>query len=451
MIDPLSILNLTADRESPYLLTEAGALTRGVLFDRGAVLARVIQDAGVTVNDGVIVSLDSGPSFVEALVGAWLAGATPILLDPLVRSELHRAVGLTNAKAVLRTGDTDPSSDIPVITPLVATAAQSVDVPPYKRSDTDPILYLFTSGSTGEPTLVPKTYEQLDVEVRFIQELFSSPTRVATMAPWCHIFGLLFSCLLPARTRGVVHLEAGISPKTMLNLAATHETDLVVVVPAVLQVMTKYLEAGEDMSLPRRCQFACSGAPLSADLRAKFEALTGCVITDLYGSTEAGGVAYRRDDGPWRVEPHVAIRTTHEGFLEVASPSVSFPGEGGYYRIGDMVRRADGGFFLENRSDDVVKIGGRRTSLKEVTETLEACPGVRAAACIATKIRGATRLAAFVESEDENLRPTAIRTFVRGQLADHKVPRVIRLVDALPRTPAKKIDKRALKRLEGGK
>jgi acyl-coenzyme A synthetase/AMP-(fatty) acid ligase len=182
-------------------------------------------------------------------------------------------------------------------------------------------------------------------------------------------------------------------------------------------------------------------------LRSRFEDLTGCSIVDLYGSTEAGGVAYREDDGPWLYQPHVESRILDGGHLEVRSPAVSVVSREEYYRLGDLVRPVRGGFVLDGRADDVVKIGGRRISLNEIAREVESCPGVDRAVVLARPVRGELRITACVESSGRGVTEQEIKTFVRGRMADHKVPSVIYELERFPTTAAGKVDRRELNRL----
>ncbi len=442
MLNPLALINPELEPDAPFVLTTDGSYTRGKMLRRAAAMGDRLQKAGLG-KQNVIVSLDSGPGFVDGLIGCWLTGATPVLLDPLVRQELVNAVRMTRAKAVIC--GVQSSEKLPGgLLEIIPDGSETDPYPAPLWADNEPLLYLFTSGSTGNPSPVPKTFEQLDVEICFISNLFSKPKRVATLAPWCHIFGLLASFLVPARLCGMCDLSAGISPKRMLERAGKGLLDLIVAVPAVYQVMVRYLEHGDLLPIPSTCRFVTSGALLNRSLRTRFAELTGCPITDLYGSTEAGGVAYRHDDGPWIIEPHVEMHITDDEFLEVRSASVSFGEPGEFYRIGDLVRAEGRGFVLIGRADDVVKIGGRRTALGEVVEAVEACPGVAHAAVLAKKIRGALRLVAYVEPLYEDVSPQSVKAFVRKRLADHKVPRVIQIMERLPRTPAGKIDRQKL-------
>lgn len=443
-MDPLALIDLGSAPDSTALLDARGAHTRRELLEQAAGLGRRLSQ--LPEASSAIVTLDSGPGFAAALAGCWLAGATPVLLDPLVRHELDRAIELTGARTVL--AGPGPLAQ-PILSGVSSLIPDGSTAPPWTAPEVEdgaPLVLLFTSGSTGEPALVPKTFGNLDVEVRFLGSLLESPRRAATLVPWCHIYGFIVSFLLPLRTGGTCDLTAGISPRLVLDRARAGLLDLVVAVPAIYRVMIRLLEADGPRPLPDSCRFVSSGAPLAAETRARFTALTGRPIVDLYGSTEAGGVAFRSDDGPWIPEPHVEWRVAPGGHLEVRSPSVSVVAPGEYYRIGDLVRPAGQGFALEGRADDVVKIGGRRVSLDEVQQAVEGCPGVQGAAVLAVELRGELRLLAVVEAAGEPPTADRVRAFVRRRLADHKVPRAVRLVDALPRTPAGKVDRRELAR-----
>jgi acyl-coenzyme A synthetase/AMP-(fatty) acid ligase len=443
-MDPLALLDLGSKPDTDAVLDSSGAHTRGELLKRAAGLAQRLPDS--IAGSLAIVTLDGGPGFVSALAGCWLAGATPVLLDPLVRHELGRALELTGARVVLA-GPGSLAMELPDgVTSLTPNRATATARPAPEVADDAPLVQLFTSGSTGEPTLVPKTFAQIEVEVRFLASRFDNPRRVAGLVPWCHIFGFLVSFLLPLRLGGLCDLTGGISPRSVLARAGEERLDLVVAVPAIYRVMIRLLESGGLPPIPETCRFVSSGAPLPAETRSRFARLTGCRIVDIYGSTEAGGVAHRDDDGPWIPQPHVEWRIAEGGHLEVRSESVSVGQPGEYYRIGDLVRPAGGGFELEGRADDVVKIGGRRVSLGEVQQAVEACPGVEGAAVLAVELRGELRLSAVVETGGEAVTGDRVKTFVRGRLADHKVPRVVRVVAQLPRTPAGKVDRREVAR-----
>jgi acyl-coenzyme A synthetase/AMP-(fatty) acid ligase len=442
-VNPLQLIDLPGDPGAIMVRTADRDWTRAELLRRGAALARRIEAAGAA-GGPVIVSLDAGPGFVAALAGCWLAGSRPVLLDPLVRRELDAALEATGARVVIRGAAADDPEVGPRVSTIVPDESRDEPGPCPDVPAEAPVAALFTSGSTGAPTLVPKRAPNLEPEIAFLSVLLGEPRRVATLVPWCHIFGFYNAFLLPLRAAGSCDLRAGISPRALLANALAGELDLVVAVPAIYRVLARLAEQDGGVRLPARCRFVSSGSELAPGLRRRFTELTGRPIIDIYGSTETGAVASRTEDGPWTPAPHVEWRVAESGHLEVRSPCVALPAAtDGFYRVGDLVRPEGAGFVLEGRADDVVKVGGRRLSLAGVERALAACPGVDGAVVLCRPVRGEPRLVAWVgggaAADGER-----VKAFARGRLADHEVPAMVRVLDALPLNPGGKPDRRLL-------
>jgi hypothetical protein len=98
---------------------------------------------------------------------------------------------------------------------------------------------------------------------------------------------------------------------------------------------------------------------------------------EVYGSTETGGIAWRRQevaDAPWTPLPGVKLTLKDDGTLHVRSPYVAPGGE----QTADLVRFVgEGRFELLGRSDRIAKVEGRRVSLAELESLAEAHPAVR--------------------------------------------------------------------------
>ncbi len=474
MVNPLKLIGFdNPDFQRTAMLDHKGTVAFNELMARAKGVADGLLEKA-SCGDKCIVSLKNGPDFFAGLTGTWIAGLTPVILDPAVRSELKNAAEMTASKVAIVEEEINlPDGMLPLIlkeiplTPFVkggspvllgsdcneSTCYDSIKaeyedldkLSVLSVGDDDPVLFLFTSGSTGKPTLVPKTFRQIEVEVNFISSLFDNPKRIAGLVPWCHIWGLLSTFFVPLKSGGICDLRGGISARDVLQAASLEELDLVAAVPVYYQAMVRLFEEGLLPNFKTNCRFACSSAPLNGDLRNRFKSLTGQGITDIFGSTETGGIAFRREDGPWKVEPHVTIRVDEDGKLDVSSDSVSFKTDDGFFTIGDLVELNDeGGFMLLGRQDDVVKIGGRRIALGEITRTVEACPGVFHAAVLTESVAGTLRLVAYVEAKVQTLTSKEIKAFVRSKLADHKVPRTVCFVDSLPLTSSGKLDRRKL-------
>ncbi|MCK9464178.1 MAG: hypothetical protein M0R80_31545 [Proteobacteria bacterium] len=141
-MNPLSLLGLEAAPDAPVVVTQAGALTRRDALAEAAHVALELRAAGAA-GAPVVISLDSGAGFLAGLVGAWLAGSTPVLLDPLVRHELDRAVRTTGARAVIRAlgaASDGFAAGIPVVSPSGARGRFDGEAPAV--ADDAPILHL---------------------------------------------------------------------------------------------------------------------------------------------------------------------------------------------------------------------------------------------------------------------------------------------------------------------
>ncbi|MHC4949212.1 MAG: class I adenylate-forming enzyme family protein, partial [Planctomycetota bacterium] len=119
----------------------------------------------------------------------------------------------------------------------------------------------------------------------------------------------------------------------------------------------------------------------------------------------------------------------------------------GFFHTGDMGRMdADGHLYITGRIKEMLIIGGENVFPREIEEVLNDHPSVHASAVIGMQdpSRGEVALA-FVELEDgAAFDETALRSHCRERLAQYKVPRDIRHLEALPRNPTGKIMRREL-------
>jgi acyl-coenzyme A synthetase/AMP-(fatty) acid ligase len=122
---------------------------------------------------------------------------------------------------------------------------------------------------------------------------------------------------------------------------------------------------------------------------------------------------------------------------------------GDWVRTGDLVQQdADGYFWYQGRADDLLKVGGIWVAPVEIEACLLGHPAVADCAVIGYDEGGLTLLRAYVVVKNrQGSGPLAddLQEFVRSRLSPHKYPRDIRFLDALPRTPTGKVDRRALK------
>lgn len=317
---------------------------------------------------------------------------------------------------------------------------------------------LFTSGSTGQPTACPKSASQLFEEAERLTQTFAfgAGTRfLSTVSPG-HIYGLLWSILIPLVSGGAFGRETPQHAGSILHaasaIAAHHPAGenpghVLITVPAQLRVLARTPGPG----LESIARVISSTAPLPAVTATRFFEQHGRGVTEILGSTETGGIAYRvTGSGPpiaWTPFASVTVSVDEADRLAVDSPFLP-PDLPRPVETGDLARlHPDGRFDHLGRIDGIVKVGGRRVALAEMEEFLRELPGVEDAAVAAVPDeagRGQRLVAALAP---QSLAPEAIRERMLDRFDASTLPRRLRFVAALPREPNGKLPRSHLLRL----
>jgi malonyl-CoA/methylmalonyl-CoA synthetase len=229
-----------------------------------------------------------------------------------------------------------------------------------------------------------------------------------------------------------------------------------------------------DADLVRDMRLFVSGsAPMPLQLHQAFTARTGRTVLERYGMTETSMLASNPLEGvrkPGSVGtplPGIELRVAEAdrlaptgavGQVEVRGPNVfggywrrpELAGEtftdDGFFRTGDLGRLDDDGYLeLVGRSKDLVISGGLNVYPRDVEEVLDGIAGVRESAVVGVPDSDlGERVVAMVVGDPE-IDPEGVRAAARERLAGYKVPKLIHLVDELPRNAMGKVDKVALR------
>lgn len=389
--------------------------------------------AALAGTDGpVTVACTGRYALTVALLGTWASGRVARVPAALARDAVADAAA---GRVVLHDGGHD-GLDVLALPP-----APPVD--PDAPDPTTPWIELSTSGSTGAATLHAKTTGQLLGEIDAQVDAFGYPAgcRVLATVPGHHVYGLLFSVLLPLRRGGSFNDDAPL----MHEAVAAHVdgVDVLVSVPAHLAALAE-ASPGTFDALPR---VLSSGAPLPAHVADAWSTRFDQAITEVFGSTETGGIAWRqrRVDARWRPLPGVTVTEGDDGRLLLDAPWLA-PDAPRPHAGDDRVEVHDDGTFTHHgRLDDVVKIASKRVSIGAVTAAIQAHPQVADAAVIAASPPGRDRvvLHAFVVG-DADL--ADLRRHLRDRLDAVAIPR-LHAVDALPRSATGKLPRAAVEAL----
>ena len=231
-------------------------------------------------------------------------------------------------------------------------------------------MVMYTSGTTGEPKAVYKRFLQFENELFELVKVFGNDwvnRKVYSTVNHHHIYGLLFTALLPIATGLPFRRHRIDFPTELVNIAG--EAAVIASSPAFL----KRLSAETDKPIDFKCTpiIYSSGGPLPEEVARKACELTGFWTMEIYGSTETGGIAYRQSkNGPvWTPFEVCKMSVAENGCLNIKSSYILEP-EG--FTTGDLVDLYDDGrFLLKGRSDSIVKIEEKRISLPEVEMRLK--------------------------------------------------------------------------------
>lgn len=390
----------------------------------------------------LLVSCRDRLALFTACLASWAGGHRVVLAASDKPGALERALATSGALALL----TDvalrpPGGD--------AVPALRVDEPRHAPSDARAfgfeveaervVVMLFTSGTSGEPQSVDKTARQLFGEAQLLARHFSIGARtvLASTVPAHHLYGLLFSVLMPYFGGARFVVETPFQPAAVAELVGRYAVTDLVTVPAHLRALAPALSGRGEL----RRVFS-SGAVLDPAL-AHEVAQRGVRVVDVLGSTESGGIATREPatSEVYSPLPGVQVDANADGTLRLHSPFLA--DAAAPYALADRGRLVPGGFLFDGRKDGVLKIAGNRVSVQELERLARALPNVRDAAVVSVETDSARAREPWLLLASDD--PTISLDTVRAALGHHfdavVLPRRLRVLERLPRNALGKLER----------
>ena len=410
----------------------------GEAVPAGAFLARLQAWRALairTAGSSLALFANDSLEFGAALLGAWQAGKTVWLAADHLPATCATLAGEVDAFF----GEFPPQ-----YAPLAPQAGDSCALPLASLARDFPALVVHTSGSTGAAQAIPKQLFQLAQEVATLEAEFGAGLEAAAVVATVshqHIYGLLFKVLWPLASGRPVHALSQTYPEQLAALLGQGPC-ILVASPAHLKRLPEHIDwARARASL--RAVFS-SGGPLSAEASLSAASLLGQAPIEIYGSSETGGIASRRQQagapGAWRPQAGVSWRIGDSGQLEIRSP---FLPDQGWMQLADRAAPfGDGRFLLLGRSDRIVKIEEKRISLDAIEACLLAADLVREVRVMPVDDGPRTVVAAFVvlspegqamlDKAGKHAMNTRLRAALAGAVETVALPRRWRYLDRLP-------------------
>jgi long-chain acyl-CoA synthetase len=474
--------------ERPAVRLDNLVITYEQLDDLSGRAAGWLRERGVAPGDRVGVMLPNVAQFPVLYYGVLRAGGTVVPMNPLLKArEVQHYLGDSGAKLVFAAASAAAEAAagaaavgaeaVTVEADLLTEIAATPSSPEITaRADDDTAVILYTSGTTGTPKGAELTHANLhrNAVVTTTTLLDLGPDDVIMgCLPLFHAFGQTCALNAAIAAGACLTLIPRFDPTTALKVI---ERDRVTVFEGVPTMYVAMLHAGTGIADTSTLRVGISGgAALPVEVLRGFEEAFGTPILEGYGLSETSPVASfntpdrRRpgsigvpiagvelklvgDDGADVPEAdtdavgEIAIRghNVMKGYWQRPDASMAAIRDG-WFHTGDMARRdADGFYFIVDRKKDMIIRGGFNVYPREIEEVLYEHPAVLEAAVIAVPhpTHGEEVAAAVALRPDASATPDELRDYVKARVAPYKYPRHVWLVDALPKGPTGKVQKR---------
>ncbi len=305
-----------------------------------------------------------------------------------------------------------------------------------------------TSGSTGEPRKVRMPYSYLVEDARLLGNLFPGAARVVSMVPPHHIYGFIFTVLIPARAGIPCADLRGQTPRQIFR--KLQSKDLLVSIPPFWRLFTEIRDP-----FPASVYGVTSTGPCPKEVIKKLYGMGIGTMFEIYGSSESSAMGFRNDpEQPYTLSP-AWTRVTDDRFARTGD-------DGGLTEpvaFQDLLDwQDDGHFFVRKRIDNAVQVAGTNVFPARVAERILSHPAVAECSVRLMRPDEGDRLKAFVVLKEGfeagDRMEEELRADLGRELSNLEMPRVITFGAALPRNAMGKLadwsDKRLKPKLSGG-
>ena len=344
---------------------------------------------------------------------------------------------------------------------------------------------LYTSGTTGLPKGAMLTHGNLASNVISAAQIFKITDEdvFLCLLPMFHSFAWTTCVVIPLYLNLKVVIVANIMPAShWLSAMGSEKVTLILAVPQIYAVLSKEAKGFKRLYLQfwpfKDVRFAVSGAaPLTQEIKDRFEQKIGVPILEGYGLTETSPVVSVNTEELQKIKsvgpslPAVSVivldddgkelSRNQEGELCIKGPNV-FRGyfnnpkatqdaftQDGWFKTGDIGVIDDDGFiFIKDRKKDMIIIKGLKVFSAQVEAVICEHPAIEECAIIGVPDgRGGEFVKCYaVKKEGAELSDNDFRKFLKQHLDTYKRPRDFEFVDELPKNALKKVLKRELRK-----
>lgn len=245
-----------------------------------------------------------------------------------------------------------------------------------------------TSGSMGTPKQCLQQWSALVNETTFFAEYFGKgpdqpAQRIIALSPCHHIYGFIFSILLPAQLQ--LPVIRGTKALAMIQQRRLQAGDLMIGFPFIWRQLSR-----QGASFPNGITAITSTGPCDATIISELQHQGLDHMIEVYGSSETAGIGVRNDpEKPFKLLPRWQRGSHADTLTECAT--------GTEYELNDQLQWLDQAYFRPGgRRDEAVQVGGINVFPASITEQLQSLPEIAAAAVRLMSAFEGERLKAFI-------------------------------------------------------
>lgn len=482
------------------LISDDRRLSYADLDEASNRLANALTKLGVGKGDRVAMLLANSPEFVISFFGIVKIGAIAVPLDPKYKRDELTCLFDDSQPKVLFTESPTLEPLIPAL-PRFKCIQQVINLSGHlkgqflsyeellasgkpleiksKAEPDDLAIIAYTSGSSFKPHGIMLTHQNIVTETEISGEGFAQADKdiVPLFAlPLHHAAGLTIVALTTIFRGGTVVMIPGLSLPTLLGTLEKEKATLLIGVPFIFALLVRHAEEAGlkyDLSSLRLC--ASGGSPLPVELSQRFQQLFGRHIAQFWGLTETtahitcqavdgsgalgsigkplrGCEVKVVDDAGRELLPNqtgelICRGPLMKGYYHNPKATAEMV-RGGWLYTGDIGKiDSEGNIFITGRKKDLIIIKGQNISPGDIEWVLSRHPKVAevAALGIPDEPRGevvgvAIRLKAGAKATEGEM-----KRFCLEHLANYKAPKQVFFIDSMPKMPAGRIDKEALR------
>ncbi|MFJ8235704.1 AMP-binding protein [Ureibacillus sp. NPDC094379] len=486
----------------PFIKFEEDEISYKQLNDQGNRVASFLSSLGLIKGDTCAVMLQNNAEFLYSWVGLSKLGVVEVPINTAYKGDLFayilnqakcKAIIISNEwldrltfiqnqletlKYVIVVGDYIQPNPSPF--EWLSFQGLLTGAPNFQSTTTiepqDPAVILFTSGTTGPSKGVVLSHSANFSVANTACELmdYNETDCLFSMFPLFHVNARYTTVLVSLLAGSKVVLHNRFSASRFWDICRTEGVTAFNFMGSMLTILMKQPEREDDVDNPVKKIY---GAPTPPGMYEKFTKRFGLSIAEVYGSTELGTAAANsltnfkvgacgKEVPFYEVEIHdednrpvspgvlgeIVVRPRKSGVMfseYYGNPESTVKAwKNLWFHTGDVgYMDEDGYLYFADRKKDVVRRKGENISSYEVENVINRYPKVEECAIIGvpSELSEEEIMAVIVLKENEQLNPIELLNYCENHLAHFAVPRYIRIIKEIPRTPSQRVEKYKLR------